>query len=156
MVALDIDIRLADPTDTVFEELFDRHLTLMYASSPSCSVHAKPASGLSGEGVTFLAGFYAGEPVAMGAVQDLGDAHFEIKSMHVVEKCRGRGIAQDILASLLDAASENGAKRISLETGSQPAFAPARAFYASAGFEACAPFADYTDDPNSYYMTRSV
>ena len=92
----------------------------------------------------------------MGAVQDLGDAHFEIKSMHVVEGFRGRGIAQGILATLIETAVEKGARRISLETGSQPVFERARAFYASAGFEPCAPFSDYTNDPNSYYMTKVV
>jgi putative acetyltransferase len=32
-------------------------------------------------------------------------------------------------------------------------FAPARRLYARAGFATCPPFADYTDDPNSVYMT---
>lgn len=156
MDTLDIDIRHADPTEPIFEPLFDRHLTLMRASSPACSVHAKPASGLQGNHVTFLAGFHGGQPVAMGAVQDLGEGHFEVKSMHVIDACRGRGIAQDILATLMVAAVEKGAKRVSLETGSQPVFARARAFYAAAGFEPCAPFANYTDDPNSYYMTKAL
>ena len=32
-------------------------------------------------------------------------------------------------------------------------FAPARAFYARAGFAPCPPFGSYVDDPNSTFMT---
>lgn len=47
-------------------------------------------------------------------------------------------------------------RRLSLETGSQPAFAPARALYARFGFEPCGPFDAYTNDPNSFFMTRKL
>ncbi|MEL7462154.1 MAG: GNAT family N-acetyltransferase [Pseudomonadota bacterium] len=156
MDALNLDFRPADPTDPQYADLFDRHLKLMHASSPACSVHAKPASGLAGAHVTFLVAHHGETPVAMGAVQDLGDGLFEVKSMHVTDACRGRGIAKDLLGALLTAARSRGATRISLETGSQPVFEPARALYRSAGFEPCAPFADYTDDPNSFYMSLDV
>ena len=43
---------------------------------------------------------------------------------------------------------------VSLETGSQPAFAPARALYARFGFLPCGPFGAYVEDPNSSFMTR--
>ena len=46
--------------------------------------------------------------------------------------------------------------RLSLETGSWPYFAPARAFYRKHGFLECAPFADYVSDPNSVFMTREI
>jgi len=35
-----------------------------------------------------------------------------------------------------------------------PEFEPARQLYARAGFTVCGPFGDYTDDPNSVFMTR--
>jgi putative acetyltransferase len=44
--------------------------------------------------------------------------------------------------------------RLSLETGTQPAFEPARGLYRSFGFLDCPPFADYVEDPNSCFMTR--
>ena len=46
-----------------------------------------------------------------------------------------------------------GFQRLSLETGSMEAFAPARALYKKAGFVPCGPFAGYPDSPNSTYMT---
>lgn len=156
MDALNLSIQEAAPTDPRYAALFDRHLKLMYASSPSCSVHAKPAEGLAGEAVTFLVAHHGDRPVAMGAVQDLGSGVFEIKSMHVIDACRGRGIARDLLSALLEDARQRGATRVSLETGSQSVFEPARALYRAAGFVPCPPFAHYTDDPNSYYMTLDL
>jgi len=49
-----------------------------------------------------------------------------------------------------------GFTRMSLETGSADFFAPARGLYAKFGFTYCQPFADYTVDPNSVYMTRTL
>jgi putative acetyltransferase len=43
-----------------------------------------------------------------------------------------------------------------LETGSAPAFIPARCLYESAGFVRCGPFDDYDDDPFSVFMTRAI
>ena len=37
-----------------------------------------------------------------------------------------------------------------------PEFAPARALYLRYGFEVCGPFADYTNDPNSVFMTKEL
>ena len=46
--------------------------------------------------------------------------------------------------------------RLNLETGAQPEFAPARALYERHGFEYRGPFGDYTDDPNSVFMTKAL
>ena len=67
-----------------------------------------------------------------------------------------KGVAARMLEHILDEARSRGYARLSLETGSMPAFAPARALYASYGFTQCAPFADYVEDPNSTFMTRAV
>ncbi len=36
------------------------------------------------------------------------------------------------------------------------AFEPARRLYLRAGFSYCAPFADYTEDSNSVFMTKEL
>ena len=46
--------------------------------------------------------------------------------------------------------------RLSLETGSMQAFEPARRLYERFGFTCCSPFAGYTEDPNSVFLTRSL
>ncbi len=59
-------------------------------------------------------------------------------------------------ADVLGVARQRGYHRVSLETGSMAAFAPARSLYARAGFVECDPFADYVPSPNSRFMTLSV
>jgi putative acetyltransferase len=49
-----------------------------------------------------------------------------------------------------------GYRRVSLETGSMQAFEPARQLYAQSGFNFCGPFADYSEDPNSVFMTKNL
>lgn len=48
-----------------------------------------------------------------------------------------------------------GLTRLSLETGSDEFFLPARKLYEKFGFEYCQPFADYRPDPYSAFMTKS-
>jgi putative acetyltransferase len=49
-----------------------------------------------------------------------------------------------------------GYRRLSLETGSMEAVAPARALYTRFGFVECPPFGDYRLDPNSVFMTLGL
>ena len=149
-------IREISPTDPAILPLIERHLTLMRASSPACSVHAMDAASLDEAGVRFFAVFEGGDPVAMGALKRLSGPHGELKSMHVREDRRGGSLADSVLARLIEAAREAGLTRLSLETGSQNAFAPARAFYIRHGFALCPPFEGYSEDPNSVFMTRKI
>ena len=71
-------------------------------------------------------------------------------------RARRRGVARALLDHLVAAARERGHRRLSLETGAQPAFAAARTLYASAGFTQCDAFGDYAPSPNSVYMTLLV
>ena len=73
--------------------------------------------------------------------------------MHTVQEARGRGVGRTMLNHLITVAQDRGYHRVSLETGTMPAFAPARSLYASAGFEPCGPFADYQPSPSNTFMT---
>lgn len=150
------EIREVRPDDPRIASLIERHLKLMWASSPACSVHAMDAKALTDAGARFFVRFEDDTPVAMGALKAVAESHGELKSMHVIEECRGRGLANEMLDRLLSEARSAGMGRVSLETGSQPAFEAARAFYAANGFAECSPFADYAPDPNSIFMTRTV
>lgn len=92
----------------------------------------------------------------MGALKPLSKRHGEIKSMHVRQDRRGTGLADRVLEYLFGVAREAGLNRLSLETGSQEIFFPARQFYARNGFSTCPPFEGYELDPNSVFMTRTV
>lgn len=76
--------------------------------------------------------------------------------MHTASAAWGAGAARVLLDHLLALAAERGHDRVSLETGTQDAFAPARALYAAAGFVPCPPFGDHTVKPHSTCMTLAL
>lgn len=156
MDPLGFDIRAVSPNDPEILPLIRTHLELMHASSPACSVHAMDADDLEQSDAQFFAAYENDVPVAMGALKTLTAYCGELKSMHVRETHRGHGLAHAILERLIGAAREAGLNKVSLETGSQDVFIPARAFYKRHGFEFCGPFEGYVLDPNSVFMTREI
>ncbi len=128
----------------------------MHASSPPESVHALDPAALDTPDVAFFTLRDSDTVVGMGAIKRIDPTHAEIKSMHVVAEARGRGLAAQLLDHLLAEAQSLGYGRLSLETGVEPVFAPARALYERAGFSYCGPFDGYLEDPNSVFMTRAI
>lgn len=145
-----------DPAAPDVQRLLARHLAFTTATSPPEDMHALDGDGLRDPAITFFTYRDGGELLAVGALKHLDDAHAEIKSMHTAEAARGRGVGRAMLAHLLGVARDRGYRRVSLETGSMPEFAPARTMYAAAGFTECAPFAGYVASPNSTFMTLSL
>ena len=94
--------------------------------------------------------------MGVGALRRLSATHGEIKSMHTVGTSRRAGIGTAILRHIIEAARAMGMTRVSLETGSWDYFNPARSLYRRHGFIECPPFADYTEDPNSVFMTLEL
>ncbi len=136
--------------------LLQRHLDLMHASSPPESVHALDPAALDTPDVAFFTLREADLVLGMGAIKRIDGNHAEIKSMHVVAEARGRGLARVMLDHLLLQAAKLGYRQLSLETGVEPVFAPARALYERAGFDYCGPFEGYVLDPNSVFMTKAI
>lgn len=136
--------------------LMARHTADMHAETPPESIHMLDAGALAEPGIAFYVMRHAGTPIGMGALKRLGDGAGEVKSMHVLAEWRGRGLSRRMLDHLMAEAAADGLARLMLETGSQPGFAAARGLYARAGFAVCGPFADYREDPNSVYMTRTL
>lgn len=137
-------------------DLLAAHLADMYATSPAESVHALDLDGLRADGVTFWSAWEGDALVGVGALREIGAGHAEIKSMRTAPEHRGRGVASAVLAHILREARARGYRRVSLETGTQDFFAPARALYEKAGFVPCGPFEGYTDDPNSAFYTLEI
>lgn len=137
--------------------LLQEHLDEMHATSPPESVHALDVERLRAPDITFVTARSAdGGLLGCGALKQHDATLGELKSMRTTAAARGRGVAATVLAHLLDVARDRGLDRVSLETGAEDYFAPARRLYARHGFVPCAPFADYTDDPNSTYMSRTL
>ncbi|HMS96306.1 MAG TPA: GNAT family N-acetyltransferase [Tabrizicola sp.] len=132
----------------------ERHTADMHADTPPESIHMMDASALDIPEVAFFVMREAGMPVAMGAFKRIDAGHAEIKSMHVLSEQRGKGLSRRMLDHLLVEAKAAGFRRLSLETGAQAMFLPARRLYERAGFSLCPPFEGYVEDPNSTFMTK--
>lgn len=128
----------------------------MHADTPPESIHMMDAGALDVAEVFFYVLRIEGAPVCMGAFKRFEPGHAEVKSMHVLHEYRGKGLSRQMLDHLLTAARAEGIMRLSLETGSQDMFRPARLLYERAGFVECAPFGTYVLDPNSIFMTRTL
>lgn len=133
--------------------LIAEHLGDMYATSPADKVHALDHAGLREDGVSFWTVWDGGTLLGCGALKELSPAEGEIKAMRTRAEARGRGVAAHMLGFLLAESRDRGYRTVSLETGSQDFFAPARRLYARHGFVVCPPFGDYRADPNSVFMT---
>ena len=146
-------VAIDGPRAADVRELLGHHLTFAHRHTPPENVHALDLTGLLDPSVTFFSYRVSGTLLGVGALKELDERHGEVKSMHTAQEARGRGIGRALLAHLLAVARERGYLRISLETGTMPAFAAARALYASAGFTPCGPFGDYTTSPSNTWMT---
>lgn len=151
-----MQIRIDDLRGPEIRVLLEEHLADMRRISPPESVHALDLEGLRGPEITFWTAWSAGELVGCGALKALDAAHGEIKSMRTSTTHRRAGAGRAMLHHILEEARRRGYTRLSLETGSQPDFEPARRLYASFGFEVCGPFATYVEDPYSVFMTRPL
>ena len=136
--------------------LLEGHLADMRATSPPESVHALDPTALVGPGLSFWTLREDGALLGCAALKELDAEHAEIKSMRTTPAARRRGVARRLLDHVLVAAVERGYARVSLETGTQDFFAPARALYLSRGFVECGPFAPYVPDPHSAFFTRPL
>lgn len=146
-------IHRESPLGDDLDPLFQRHTAAMQLDTPPESIHMLPKDRLAHPSIAFFVIRDSGTPVAMGALKDHGDAHGELKSMHVIAEKRGHGLSRMLLRHMIAHASLTGMTRLSLETGVQPSFAAARGLYMREGFSECPPFADYRHDPNSVFMT---
>ena len=133
--------------------LLTRHHAWAIGQSPPEAVHALDVEGLLRPGITLYGLRRDGKLLGVGALNQLGPGRLEVKSMHVGAEARGQGVGRLILDHLLSVARAQGATEISLETGSNEAFLPARTMYAAAGFSYCGPFGGYPEHPFSAFMT---
>jgi putative acetyltransferase len=149
-------IEVDDPRREDVRALLARHLEHAIATTPPEGVYALDLDGLLDPAITFFSYRLNGELLAIGALKQLDDDHAELKSMHTAQAARGRGIGREMVEHLIAVARDRGLARISLETGSMDAFAPARSLYRKAGFVPCGPFGDYPGGPTSSFMTLSL
>ncbi|PPT90387.1 N-acetyltransferase [Xanthomonas theicola] len=115
----------------------------MHAQSPPGSVHALDLSGLQRANVTVWSVWRGDALAAVGALRVLDDGGGELKSMRTHPHFLRQGAAAALLEHIVAAARAAGLRRLSLETGSGPAFDAALALYRRRGFRDGPAFADY-------------
>ncbi len=151
-----LKIIIDDLSGPEIQSLLQEHLDSMKLYSPPESIHALDLEALRRPEITFWTVWENGELLCCGALKELDAQHGEIKSMRTSTRHRRQGVAKILLTHIFAEARRRGYRRLSLETGSNEAFAPARSLYAAMGFAYCEPFADYRLDPYSVFMTREL
>ena len=147
-------IKVDDLAGPQIRALLEEHLRSMHSLWPPESVHALDLAALQMPEITFWTAWSDGELLGCGALKALDPAHGEVKSMRTAATRRRTGVGRALLDRIIAEARARSYARLSLETGSMEAFAPARRLYEAFGFTYCGPFAGYTADPNSVFMTR--
>jgi putative acetyltransferase len=151
-----IDVSLGRVDDPGVPEVLATHLAHMRAITPAGSVFAFELDALAAPHVSFFTARVDGELAGCGALARLDDERGEVKSMHVRQAARGRGIASALLVHVETHARSLGLRSLWLETGVTEHFAAAQALYRSHGYEACGPFGSYTDNGHSAFFTKRL
>lgn len=149
-------ITVDDLTDPAVIDLLEGHVSQLRSMSPPESTHALDLDGLRAPGVTLWVARDGDTVLGCGALAEVGPGHGEVKSMRTAPDAQRRGVARAVLAEILAEARHRGLARVSLETGSDDFFAPARALYAAHGFTECEPFGSYRPDPLSTFLTLEL
>jgi putative acetyltransferase len=138
-----MDIRIDDLSSAATQALLRLHLSGMHSHSPAGQVFALDLSGLQSPHVTVWSAWKGARICGIGALRQLDTQSGEVKSMRTHPDYLRQGVAAALLEHIIEAARMRGLRRLSLETGSGPAFEPALALYRRRGFLNGGPFADY-------------
>jgi GrpB-like predicted nucleotidyltransferase (UPF0157 family)/GNAT superfamily N-acetyltransferase len=137
-------IRPVDFDDHRVQALLTRHLEGMHAASPGPDhVFALDWSGLRTPEISFYALWEGEDLLGFGALKEIDRWTGEIKSMRTADAHLRKGVGTAILDHIIGEARQRGYSRLSLETGSGPAFEPALGLYRKYGFVEGEPFSCY-------------
>ena len=128
------DIREDDLSAEPVRGLLALHLSGMHAHSPPGHSFALDLSGLQAPDVTVWTAWDGSSLAGIGALKQLDDKNGEIKSMRTHPDHLRKGAAAALLEHIITQAEALGLRRLSLETGSGPAFEPALRLYRRRGF----------------------
>jgi putative acetyltransferase len=151
-----MEIRLGGLETPQVRLLLEDHVADMRRYSPPESVHTLDLDRLRTPDLTFWSVWEGADAIGCGALRELDATHGELKSMRTATAHRRRGVGGALLTHLVEEARRRRYARVSLETGSPEAFAPARAMYARHGFVECGPFGPYAADDFSVFMTLDL
>ena len=145
-------IKPGDFGDDRVKALLTRHLEGMHANSPPGHVFALDWSGLQKPEISFYALWDGEDLLGFGALKELEPRAGEIKSMRTADAHLRKGVAATILDHIIAVARQRGYARLSLETGSGPAFEPAVNLYRKYGFTEGGAFDGYEKSPFNRFL----
>jgi putative acetyltransferase len=145
-------IKPGDFDDHRVKALLTRHLEGMHANSPPGQVFALDWSGLQKPEISFYALWEGEDLLGFGALKELEPRAGEIKSMRTADAHLRKGVAAAVLDHIIAEARRRGYARLSLETGSGPAFEPALTLYRKWGFIDGPPFGSYARSPFNQFL----
>jgi putative acetyltransferase len=145
-------IKPGDFGDDRVKALLTRHLEGMHANSPPGHVFALDWSGLQTPEISFYALWEGEDLLGFGALKELDPRAGEIKSMRTADVHLRKGVGAAILDHIITEARRRGYARLSLETGSGPAFEPALELYRTRGFTEGGAFNGYEKSPFNQFL----
>ena len=145
-------IKPGDFDDDRVKALLTRHLEGMHANSPPGQVFALDWAELQKPEISFYALWDGEDLLGVGALKELEPRSGEIKSMRTADAHLRKGVAAAILNHIVAEARQRGYSRLSLETGSGPAFEPALTLYRKYGFIDGEPFGGYEKSPFNQFL----
>ena len=151
-----IDIVVCDQADPRLVGLLQIHKAFAEANTPTGSGHAIDAGEALPSSLEYVLAVEDGHALGCCGLLELTQGHGELKSLHVLESARGRGLGETLVKTILERAKVRGFERVSLETGRSEGFAASRRLYERVGFEPSEPFGAYKHDPFSYCMTSML
>ena len=153
---MELKLRITSPHDPAVAPVIAAHKAHCVAITPAESCHFLTAEQLDTPDITIWAAYQGDVALGIGGLKRIDETRGEVKTMHTIAAARGTGVGRKILHAIEDTARADGLASLWLETGSQPEFSPARRLYETQGFQVCAPFEDYTNDPLSAFYTKTL
>jgi putative acetyltransferase len=137
-----------DLTGSEITGLLLYHLEQMHLNSPPGSVFAFDVGRLRADDVTFWSAWDGDMLLGCAAMKALDATSGEIKSMRTARDHLRKGVAAALLTHIIGVAKARSYARLSLETGSGPAFDPALTLYRQHGFANGLAFGGY--EPSAF------
>tara|TARA_Y100000996_G_scaffold256682_1_gene202021 strand:+ start:218 stop:685 length:468 start_codon:yes stop_codon:yes gene_type:complete len=137
-------------------ELLKKHFIELRTASPEGSAHVLDIPGLKVSSIKFWSLWKNEKLIGCGALKFLDNDHGEFKSIRVHNDFRKKGYGIKVINHLIYEAQKLNIKKLSIETGAGDFFIPARKLFDKCGFEICEPFAHYSKDINSIYLTKII
>lgn len=153
---MSIQVRIDDLSSDEVQALVAEHLHGMRGHSPPGHVHALAVDALTRPEITFFTAWRDGALCGCGALRQIDPDAGEVKSMRTRAAFVGQGVGQAVLDEIVRTALGRGYRRLLLETGTGPAFAPAHRLYLRNGFDWCGPFGDYQATGFNVFMARPL